>query len=139
MKLIDGLKKYGKIGLISLIVGCSSIPQELPPEKFEEPQSKELSFEARYGKLMWISLKGNYLEIGFDRDNDWFEDLRLIYEIISINKKNVGYFKLIERLDDKNRNGFFEKEERTKVIVTQDNPILEKDLVPFENLTKYYN
>ncbi len=137
MKLIDKLKKYGKIGLISLIVGCSSIPQELPPEKFEEPQSKELSFEAQYGKLMWIGLKGNYLEIGFDRDDDGFEDLRLIYEIIGMTKEDTGYFKLIKRLDDKNRNGFFEESEITDVIVAQDYPTLEKEPLIFEDLIKY--
>ena len=76
-------------------------------------------FESQYGKLMWMSVNGNYLGFGYDTDDDGKEDLRNIYEVIGKDDDFV-YFELRERWEDVNRNGLFEDDEITKIEVEQD-------------------
>ncbi len=121
-KLINKLKTLGFAGFLALN-GCVSAPQQL-------------SFKEQYGERLIMQKDKNYLLLGYDRDNDSIEDLRLFYEIVGSNK-GINSFELREIWDDVNRNGVFEDEEITILTESKYQPILEKDNPIFENLIKY--
>jgi hypothetical protein len=107
MKLINKLKTWGAIGLISL-ASCA-------------PSFKETNFEKQYGNLLMIEMKGPCVFMMYDKNRDGEKDLLLIYDMLGKEDEKF-YLRLAEIWNDSNENGTFEESEKRK--------LLEKEYMP---------
>ncbi len=99
MKLTDTFKCLGFAGLLA-VTGCVSAPI-----------TKDKSFPEQYGNLLVLERYENQVIIYLDRDGDNKSDLRLVYNINSIDTDGTLYLELIQQIDDKNRDGNFTEDE----------------------------
>lgn len=118
-----GLKILGLAGLL-LFGNCPSTLIEEQKKIIKESQI-ESSFEEQYGKLLAMEISDYYILMKYDRDSDNTIDLRLVYQINGMDKRNF-YLKLIKIYDDKNRDGFYEDDE-IKIPTEGNKNIIVKD------------
>jgi hypothetical protein len=89
------MKKWILVPVIGMVMGCSSLNNNMGYEKYERLIIRN------YGKV---------LITGYDSDKDGMEDLRYYYENVAI-RADKRCFELMKVMEDKNKDGAFEDDE----------------------------